>query len=410
MKKLLAILLLLALLTGCSAETTAPTQPTQPTQPPATQTGTEELLYVHFIDVGQADCTLLKLGDLEILIDGGNTEDGSYIYNYLCGIGVDDIELMIATHAHEDHYGGLGYILRKVETEAVWVTHDPYAYSYYGTFLDAADTYGPGTYTPEVGEIFSQDGLTLTVLGPVKDYSADNTNNTSLVVMVRYGDVKFLLTGDMERDAEAELLASGADLSADVLKVGHHGSYTSSSAAFLKAVGADFGIIHVGRDNEYGHPHDDSMKRLLSAGMTLYRTDLCRDLAVATDGKTLAFLFTDAGGITQEKEDLDLPPDGTALTIAEAIEICQKTGQSSTWENYCITGTVTQITSAVYGNMYITDETGTIFVYGVYGPGGDTPFNALENPPNVGDTVTLYGCLVNYRDEIPEMKNAWIIP
>ena len=394
MKKFIALLLALLFLCGCKQNTPISTQPTEMD---------EEILFVHFIDVGQADCTLLKLGDLDILIDGGNTEDSGHVYNYLNTVGVDDLELVISTHAHEDHYGGLIYVLSKVETEKVWITEDPYAASYYGQFLDAADDTGAPVYTPELGEVFSQDGLTVTVIGPVKDYSEENTNNTSLVVMVQYGETKILLTGDMEKEAETDLLASGVDLSADVLKVGHHGSYTSSSYGFLQAVGAEYGIIHVGRDNEYGHPHDATMKRLQSAGLTLYRTDLNRDLVVATDGRQINFLLTDGGATTPNDQD------GTHVTIAQAIGLCQQAGEAGTSQNYYITGIVTEIKNDTYGNMYITDGTGEIYVYGVYGMGGDLRYDQLENPPKVGDRVTLYGSLALYRNEMPEMKNAWIV-
>ena len=399
MKKIIALLLVLVLLTGCRTELTPPTQP--PAAEPL-----EESLFVHFIDVGQADCTLLKVGDLEILIDGGNTEDGWYVTDYLTRLGVDDIELMIATHAHEDHYGGLSDVLRRFSTETLWVTDDPYAYSYYGRFLDTAEDRGTDIVTPELGTVFSQNGLRITVLGPVKDYSTSDTNDTSLVVKVTYGDRDFLFTGDMERAAEKDLVASGADLSADVLKVGHHGSYTSSGSDFLQAVGAEYGIIHVGRDNEYGHPHSDALRRLTAAGLTLYRTDLCRDLVVATDGDQLVFLFTDAPAAQTQP---DLLPEGEHLTVAQAILLCQQVGDRETVENYYLTGTVTEIANNTYGNLYLTDETGTIYVYGVSGPDGELDWTSLPHRPQVGDRVTLYGSLILYRNEMPELKNAWLV-
>ena len=293
-------MLIIFLLSGCAGQ-----QPDTPTEPTASPTGPkqaiveadEDYLFVHFIDVGQADCSLLRLGDLDILIDGGNVADGRAVVDYLNFLGVDDIELMISTHAHEDHAGGLSFVLKQMEAEQVWVTTDHYSTAAYTSFIQAVRAEGLPVYIPSVGEIFEQDGVTVTVLGPLYDYSAQKDNNTSIVVMVQYGEIRFLFTGDMETLAESDLLASGADLSADVLKVGHHGSYTSSSEAFLEAVGAQFGIIHVGRDNEYGHPHDAAMKRLTAAGLTLYRTDLCGSIVIGTDGSDLAFAFTDSSGI-----------------------------------------------------------------------------------------------------------------
>lgn len=300
--------MLVILLTGCTSKKPDPTtEPTQPTE--AVQTATEptqeaqteeDLLFVHFIDVGQADCSLIKLGDLDILIDGGNAADGFSVYNYLSRVGVDDIDLMIATHAHEDHYGGLSYVLNRIETEQVWVTTDSYVNSLYGSFCSTAQKQGLTLLIPEIGHVFERDGLTVTVLGPMVDY--EKTNNTSLVVMVEYGQYRFLFTADMESLAEEDLLASGVDLSADVLKVGHHGSYTSSSAAFLDAVDAEYGVIHVGEDNEYGHPHDVSMNRLLGSGITLYRTDRMGSVVIATDGTELAFLWSDASAEPENSE------------------------------------------------------------------------------------------------------------
>ncbi len=309
MKKWIAILLLLALLTGCNQNAATPTEPTAPSQPAVSvkptepeQNQEEEMLFVHFIDVGQADCTLLKLGDLDILIDGGNGADGYLVSDYLIRLGVDDIELMVATHPHEDHYGGLPTVLRQVKTEAVWVTTNGFVNSLYSNFCTTAQNVGLKPTIPEVGTIFSQDGLTLTVLGPVKEYEAyEDPNDTSLVIKAEYGQHKFLFTGDMETLAEHDLLATGTDLSADVLKVGHHGSYSSSSVQFLQAVGAQYGVIHVGRDNDYGHPHSAAMNRLLGAEITLLRTDRMGNVVIGSDGEQLAFMWSFYNAYPQER-------------------------------------------------------------------------------------------------------------
>lgn len=267
---------------------------------PDTTAGTEatkgealaDFLYVHFIDVGQADCALIKVGDCDILIDGGNVADGADVVNYLNRQGVDDLELVIATHAHEDHAGGLTSVLNKFIAENVWVTTGYYSSSAYTNFINAIGNQGLPVYIPSVGETYTYEDLTVTLLGPVEEY--DDTNDTSLVVKVTYGDQSFLFTGDMESDAEADLIASGADLSANVLKVGHHGSYTSSSAAFLEAVQPTYGVISVGTDNDYGHPHKEAMDRFAAAGMTLYRTDLMGSVVIATDGSELVFMWDNA--------------------------------------------------------------------------------------------------------------------
>lgn len=289
---LLAALVLFALLAGGGEETPEGTQPPETSSSTTeTQTG-EEYLYVSFIDVGQADCTLLKLGDCDILIDGGNVADGKAVVDYLNRQGVDDLELVISTHAHEDHSGGLTYVLNNFTAEQVWVTTSYYNSNAYTNFINAMGAQGLPVYIPSLGEVFSCDGLTVTLLGPVEEY--DDTNDTSLIVMAEYCGKRFLFTGDMETGAEADLVASGADLSADVLKVGHHGSYTSSSAAFLAAVGAKWGVIHVGVDNDYGHPHDEAMDRLFAAGLTLYRTDTMGTVVIATNGGELAFMWDNA--------------------------------------------------------------------------------------------------------------------
>ena len=147
---------------------------------------------------------------------------------------------------------------------------------------------GVPLHVPEVGEVFELGDATITVLGPVKDKYED-LNDTSIVLMVQYGDIRFLFTGDMEMIAETDLLDSGADVKADVLKVGHHGSYSSTGYRLLREVAPTYAVISVGGNNDYGHPHQEPMSRLRDAEVTIYRTDKMYDIVAVTDGEEIRF-------------------------------------------------------------------------------------------------------------------------
>lgn len=293
MKRLTALLLILLLLAGC---TTAPAA-TAPSDSPA-ETVTvpasvstdpaSEGLTVHFIDVGQADCALLECDGEFALIDGGNAADGMKVLEYLDEQGVQQLELVVGTHPHEDHIGGLPHVLDAYPAKNVWSSEIPYSNSITRAFQNAVASQRLPLYVPEVGEVFQLGDVTITMIGPVH-MNYEDVNNISLVLMVQYGEVRFLFTGDMERDAEIELLDSGADVKADVLKVGHHGSYTSTSYRFLREVAPAYGVISVGAANDYGHPHDDPMSRLRDAEVTIYRTDKMYDIVAFTDGKEIQF-------------------------------------------------------------------------------------------------------------------------
>ncbi len=281
MRKLLAALLLLSLLlTGCAAS--------------PEQEDLEELV-IHFVDVDQADCMLLIVGETTVMIDGGNTGTSWDVLTYLRRYGVEQIDLMVNTHPHGDHLGGLPTVLGSIPTDEIWCSDSTYDTALYKNFTQLVAQKNLSISHPEPGTIFQESGLTITVLGPLNRADTyTDLNDTSLVLMVEYGQRRFLFTGDMEAYAEAELLASQFHLKADVLKVGHHGSYSSTSQAFLDKVDPDYGIISCGRDNEYGHPHDAPMHRLERAEVELYRTDLMGSVVLVTDGDTIAFFLETA--------------------------------------------------------------------------------------------------------------------
>lgn len=303
MKKLTAVILLLALLlTGCRTvtpqTTTAPTVPSEqptlaPTEPKPTApviSMPAKALTVHFIDVGQADCILLECENAYALVDAGYPENGDTVVKYLQEEGVQRLNLLVGTHPHGDHIGGLPAVLKAFPVDNVWSGEIPFTNSYVYDFLNGVKKQGLEVVTPQVGQKFYLGGAEITVLGPVHtDY--EDVNNLSLVLMVRYGNTRFLLTGDMERDAELDLINAGTDLKADVLKVGHHGSYSSTSYLFLRTVAPTYGVICVGRANDYGHPHDEPMSRLRDADVTIFRTDKMYTVIAVSDGETIEFTW-----------------------------------------------------------------------------------------------------------------------
>lgn len=252
-----------------------------------------EHLIIHYMDVGQADGMLLIAGDTTVLIDAGNTDTARDVVSYLDRFGIEELDLVVNTHPHGDHLGGIPAVLGSISAKEVWCSHTEYDTYLFSSFLQAMDKQNLTIRDPAPGTTYTSDGLHIEVLGPqFENETYNDLNDTSLVLMVEFGEKKFLFTGDMEAYAENQLVQAGIDLKADVLKVGHHGSYSSTSQSFLRKVSPEFGVISCGRDNEYGHPHKEPLRQLQNADVELYRTDLMGDIILVTDGQTLAFFLT----------------------------------------------------------------------------------------------------------------------
>lgn len=244
-------------------------------------------LEVHFIDVGQADSALIVCDGHYMLVDGGNAEDSDLVYAYLERHGGEHLDYMVATHAHEDHIGGLSGALNYAAVDVAYcpvTEHDTKVFQNMVKYLDAQ---GKSLTVPEPGDKFRLGSAQVEILGPVREYS--DTNNTSVVLRVDYGEISFLFTGDMETSAEKDLIESGANLRATVLKAGHHGSDTSSSYQFLREVMPEYVVISVGEGNKYGHPDQEILSRYRDVGAEVYRTDMQGHIVAVSDGKTVTF-------------------------------------------------------------------------------------------------------------------------
>ena len=273
------LLVLMLLLSGCGNQ---PSDPTVPTQSSATMT-------VHYIDVGQADSILLECDGEYMLIDGGNVPDGNDVVEYLLDVGVQELEAVVATHAHEDHVGGLSDVLRTFPTEAVYAPTRTYSSGCFDQFVYYTDQQNLTIQIPQPGDTIDLGDATVTVLGPVKSYA--ETNNTSIVLLAQFMENRFLFTGDMELRAETDMLDFGIDVKANVLKVGHHGSDTSTGYRFLREVAPTYAVISVGEGNTYQHPHEAPLSRLKDAEVTVYRTDELGTIVAVSDGKNITFTW-----------------------------------------------------------------------------------------------------------------------
>lgn len=242
-------------------------------------------LTVHYIDVGQADAALIECGGEAMMIDGGNAADSNLVVSYLKDENINHLKYVVGTHAHEDHIGGLAGVLSQYSADRVLCSQDSYTTKAFNNFKKYAEKQGKSIEIPNVGDILTLGTSELEILGPVK--KTDNTNNRSIVIRLKYGNTSFLFEGDAEYDEEHDILESGADVSADVLKVGHHGSKTSSSYSYIREVMPAYSIISCGKGNDYGHPHDEALSRLRDSGTQIYRTDQQGTIIVKSDGNEI---------------------------------------------------------------------------------------------------------------------------
>lgn len=253
------------------------------------QAPAEGQLSAIFLDVGQADAALFTFPDgRHMLVDGGNNNDGDKICDYLREAGVERLEYMVATHPHEDHIGGLDEVLEQFQVDNVYAPvlddGDVPTTKTYEDFLTAVEAEGCGLTPAAAGDrLLEESGLSIEVLSPAGSGYTE-LNDYSIVLRVDFGQTSWLLTGDAEALVEAEMLEGGCDVSADLLKVGHHGSDSSSSAAFLQQVKPANAVISCGADNSYGHPHESTLEALEGMGANLWRTDLQGSIRAVSDG------------------------------------------------------------------------------------------------------------------------------
>lgn len=254
-------------------------------------------LEVHVIDVGQGDCVLVRTpGGRAFLFDTGGTRDGAFDVGgrvdvpYLLHYGVRKIDAVFLTHAHEDHAGGCGSILRKMPVGKVYTAAEGIQAYARAMGLGDNDPLLHKFETAEQGSRLTADGVTIEVLYAPPQAPEENLagNEASNVYRISYGRASFLITGDLTKEKEADMLAKGIHPASTVLKAGHHGSDTSSSEEFLKAVAPRFAVFCVGADNSFGHPKPSVLKRYEEAGITSWRTDLDGAIVFHTDGKKLS--------------------------------------------------------------------------------------------------------------------------
>ncbi len=288
-KGILLLLSMLFALTGCSVS-----EATQHGMAVDTIQAEDVLLRVDFLNVGQADCALLSTNGHYMVIDGGNNGDADTILSYLEGQGVEKLDAVVGTHPHEDHIGSLDAIINHFDVDAVYMPKIMHTSKTFEDVLDTVANKGLKIKSPSPGDTIDFNGLEIEVLGPQREYK--DFNNNSIVLKVNAGETAFLFTGDAEETAEKDILQADYDLQADVLKVGHHGSSTSSSQAFLQAVKPKYAVISVGVGNSYHHPEEEALQRLQSIGAEIYRTDLQGNIVCTTDGKNIAFNCNSVSG------------------------------------------------------------------------------------------------------------------
>ncbi len=240
-----------------------------------------EICEFRVIDCGQADSILIHLKDYNVLVDAGEEKDAAAIRKVLDNLGIKKIDILIGTHPHADHIGGMQSIVENYDIEKIIMSPQIHTSKTYENLLEAIDKKSYTVTLPNIEKVYELGKLKLKIIGPCKDY--EELNDDSVVAIATFGDIDMLLTGDAEFQAEKDYV-DYLDDSIEILKVGHHGSDTSTSDNLLNIIKPEVGLISCGEGNSYGHPKGETLQKLVNNNIKVYRTDLIGDIIIKTDG------------------------------------------------------------------------------------------------------------------------------
>lgn len=244
-------------------------------------------LEIHFIDIGQGDCTLLECDGEYMLIDAGDNDKGTAVQLYLNKQGVKTLKYFIVTHDDSDHEGGADVIITKFNIENLFMCDFKKDSITHRDVLSAINSKSLKWSTPAVGDTYTLGSATFTIIAPNRKYSTPN--NSSIAILLTNKMNKFIFTGDCENEAEADIVKNGIDIDADVLQVGHHGSHTASSQTFLDAVTPAFAVISCCTGNLYGHPRAETLNKFMAMGTQIFRTDDQGTVICYSDGTNITW-------------------------------------------------------------------------------------------------------------------------
>ena len=304
----------------------------QPPEKPAAN------LKVHFIDVGQGDCILIEDGNSAMLIDAGNPENGPDIVSYIKKLGINRLDFVIATHPHADHIGGMADVINAFDIGKLIMPKVEHTTRTFENLLLTIRNKGLKITAPVPGIEYRLNNAGFVILAP-NSSSYTNLNDYSVVVRLTYGSTSFLFSGDAEQTSEKEILAKGYNIKSDVLKVGHHGSKTSTTTKFLDAVSPRYAVICVGVNNQYGHPAPETLSKLVERGIKIYRTDEAGTIVATSDGKSISFnkqpSSVNISSTTSEKTDNSAitSDNNTSTASDDMIVYITKTGSKYHREN-----------------------------------------------------------------------------
>lgn len=250
----------------------------------------DNLLSIDVLDIGQGDSILVRSSGKTMLIDTGDIDGKDVIIPYLRNLGIQKLDFVFFTHPHKDHIGSGSDVIKSFNIGKVYMSSKTSTTRTYEKLLNTISSKGASIKVPNTGDNIKLGSCSIEIVGPVKKYG--DMNNSSLVFKITCGATKFMFTGDMEKEAEQDLINSGVNLNADVLKVGHHGSRGASSNEFLKKVSPNIAIISCGKNNDYGHPHKEALSRLKNIRCKIYRTDELGTIKINSNGKNITITNT----------------------------------------------------------------------------------------------------------------------